>query len=93
MPAREGKSECLILAELSFTPCVVVVMNFLVTVDDQLGPSFLELMKNVRRVKIERISPEKKRLVREIKQSIEEVNAAERGEISLRPARALLREL
>ncbi len=68
-------------------------MNFLVTVDDGLAPSFLELMKNIRRVKIERISPEKKRLVREIKQSIEEVNAAERGEISLRPARELLREL
>jgi len=62
-------------------------------VDDRLAPSFLELMKNIRRVKIERISPEKKRLVREIKQSIEEVNAAERGEISLRPARDLLREL
>ncbi|HET6401758.1 MAG TPA: hypothetical protein VFH95_10200 [Candidatus Kapabacteria bacterium] len=61
--------------------------------DDRLAPSFLELMKNIRRVKIERISPEKKRLVREIKQSIEEVNAAERGEISLRPARDLLREL
>ncbi|HEX5315916.1 MAG TPA: hypothetical protein VFX22_04615 [Candidatus Kapabacteria bacterium] len=68
-------------------------MNFLVSVDDQLAPSFLELMKNIRRVKIERISPEKNRLIGEIKQSIEEVNAAERGEITLRPARELLREL
>ena len=50
-------------------------------------------MKNFRRVKVERISAEKKKLIREIRQSIEEVKAAERGEIQLRPARELLREL
>lgn len=35
-------------------------MDFLVKVDDSLAPSFLELMRNLRRVKIERISTEKK---------------------------------
>ena len=68
-------------------------MDFLVTVDDSLATSFLQLMKNIRRVKIERVSPEKKKLMREIKRSIEEVNAADRGELRLRPARELLREL
>jgi hypothetical protein len=68
-------------------------MDFLVKIADSQAPHFLELMKNFRRVKVERISPEKKKLIREIRQSIEEVNAAERGEIQLRPARELLREL
>ncbi len=68
-------------------------MDFLVKVDDSQAPFFLELMKNLRRVKVERISTEKRKLIREIRQSIEEVKAAERGEIRLRPARELLREL
>ncbi len=79
--------------ELSLPKRVVTGMNFLVTVDDRLAPSFLELMKNIQRVKIERISPEKNRLMREIKQSIEEVKSAELGATTLRPARELLREL
>ena len=68
-------------------------MDFLVKVEDSQAPRFLELMKNFRRVKVERISAEKKKLIREIRQSVEEVKAAERGEIQLRPARELLREL
>ena len=68
-------------------------MDFLVKVEDRQAPYFLELMKNLRRVKIERISAEKRKLIREIRQAVEEVKAAERGEIQLRPARELLREL
>ncbi|HZK76590.1 MAG TPA: hypothetical protein VFD13_06750 [Candidatus Kapabacteria bacterium] len=68
-------------------------MDFLVKVEDSQAPYFLELMKNLRRVKIERLSAEKRKLIREIRQSIEEVKAAERGEIQLRPARDFLREL
>ena len=68
-------------------------MDFLVKIADSQAPHFLELMKNFSRVKVERISPEKKKLIREIRQSIEEVKAADRGEIQLRPARELLREL
>ncbi len=68
-------------------------MNFLVTVEDSKVPFFLELMKNLRPVKVESLSAEKKKLIREIRESVEEVKAAERGEIKLRPARELLREL
>ena len=68
-------------------------MDFLVKVDDSKAPFFLELMKNLRRVKVERLSGEKKKLIREIQQSVDEVKAADRGEIQLRPARELLCEL
>jgi hypothetical protein len=68
-------------------------MDFLVKVEDSKAPFFLELMKNLRPVRVERLSAEKKKLIREIRQSIEEVKAADRGEIKLRPARDFLREL
>ncbi len=68
-------------------------MNFLITVEDSKAPFFLELFKNLRSVKVEPLSAEKKKLIKEIRQSVEEVKAAERGEIKLRPARELLREL
>ena len=68
-------------------------MDFLIKVEDSKAPFFIELMKNLRSVKVERISAEKKKLLREIRQSIEEVKASDRGEIRLRPARELLREL
>ena len=68
-------------------------MDFLVKIADSQAPRFLELMKNFRRVKVERISAEKKKLIREIRQAVEEVKAADRGEIQLRSARELLREL
>jgi hypothetical protein len=68
-------------------------MDFLVKVDDSKAPFFIELMKNLRSVRVERISPEKKKLLRELRQAVEEVKAAERGEIQLRSARDFLREL
>ena len=68
-------------------------MKFLVDVDDRNASFFLELMKNLRRVKVERLSNAKQKLIREIRQSVEELKAADRGERSLRPARDLLSEL
>jgi len=75
-------------------------MEFLVRVEDSKAPFFLELMKNLRPVKVERISEmethsssEKKQLLRELKQAVDEVKAADRGEIQLRSARDFLREL
>ena len=68
-------------------------MKFLVDVDDSKAPFFLELMKNLRRVKVERLSGAKQKLIREIRESVEEIKAADRGELQLRPARDLLREL
>ncbi len=68
-------------------------MDFLVRVEDSKAPFFLELMKNLRPVRVERLSAEKKKLLREIRQAIEEVKLARQGKIKLKSARELLREL
>ncbi len=68
-------------------------MDFIVNVEDSKAPFFLELMKNLRSVKVEPISPERKKLLREIRQSVAQLKAADRGETQLRPVREFLREL
>ena len=68
--------------------------------DDKLAPSFLELMKNVRRVKIERVSSRKKEngserraILNGIKSGLEEVKQAREGKIRLQSAREFLRDV
>jgi hypothetical protein len=80
-------------------------MDFHVTVDDSLAPSFLELMKNLRRVKIERIPAKKgngktaKRssddvtILHNLQHALDEVKLAREGKITLKSAEEFLREL
>lgn len=68
-------------------------MDFLVKVEDKKATFFLELMKNLRPVKVEPLNPEKAALIKGLKRAVEEVNLAKQGKIKLRSARELLREL
>ena len=67
-------------------------MNVLVEVEDSRAPFFFELMRNIRAKSI-RLTPEKAEILSDLRSAVDEVRRAKRGEIELRDADELLREL
>ena len=53
----------------------------------------LELLKNLRSVKVKLLPTAKEAAIDDLKHSIQEVKLAKQGKIKLRPARELLNEL
>lgn len=68
-------------------------MKVLVEVDDKKGDFILELLNNFSFAKARPITPEKARLLEEIKEAVENLNAVKQGKMKPRPAKALLDEL
>jgi hypothetical protein len=68
-------------------------MQYLLEVDDNKDKFLLEVLKHFRFVKTRPLTKENWRFIKELQQSIDEVNRAKRGEIKLQKAKDLLNEL
>ena len=68
-------------------------MKLIVEVEDQKAGFFLELLKQLKFVKIKPISPYKSEILEGIKEAVDQVNLAKEGKIKLKSARDLLNEL
>ena len=67
-------------------------MKVLVEVEDARVPFFFELMKNIR-AKTQRLTSEKAEILSDLRQAVDEVRRAKRGEIELPELKELLNEL
>ena len=67
-------------------------MKVLVEVEDARAPFFFELMKNIR-AKTQRLTSEKAEILSDLRQAVDEVRRAKRGEIELPELKELLNEL
>ncbi len=68
-------------------------MKMTIEVRDDKAAFILELLKNFSFVKLDEASMEKARVLEELKEAVNEVNRAKRGEVKLQTARELLNEL
>lgn len=68
-------------------------MKFIIEVDDQKAGFFLELLEQLKFVKVKPVSPYKVEILDGIKEAVEQVNLAKEGKIKLKSARDLLDEL
>lgn len=68
-------------------------MKMTIEVRDDKEAFILELLKNFSFVKLDEASKEKARVLEELKEAVNEVNRAKRGEVKLQTARELLNEL
>ncbi|MBK9449621.1 MAG: hypothetical protein IPN95_09420 [Bacteroidetes bacterium] len=68
-------------------------MKMTIEVRDDKAAFILELLKNFSFVKLDEASKEKARVLEELKEAVNEVNRAKRGEVKLQTARELLNEL
>lgn len=68
-------------------------MQYLLEVDDNKDKFLLEILKHFRFVKTRLLTKTNLQFVRELQQSVQEVNQAKRGEIKLQKAKDLLNEL
>ena len=68
-------------------------MKILVEVEDQKAGFFLELLQQLKFVKVKPASPYKTEILEGIKEAVEQVNLAKEGKIVLKSARDLLDEL
>ena len=68
-------------------------MKVLLEVEDKKAPFVLELLRNLRSVKVKLLPSAKETAIEDLKHSIKEVKLAKQGKIKLRPARELLNEL
>lgn len=68
-------------------------MKVLLDVKDNKAEFVMELLQSLSFVKAEPISASKARFLKELKQSIDEVNLAKQGKIKLKTAEKLLDEL
>ena len=91
---REGDEAAVESAlELLFLRSVANHMEFLVTVDEGKAPFFLELMRNLRSVRVKPLTPDDTAIVKGLKSAIEEVKLARQGKVRLKSARELLHEV
>ena len=67
-------------------------MKVLVEVEDSRAPFFFELMRNIR-AKSRRLTPEKAEIMDGLRNAVEEVKRAKRGEVELPELKELLKEL
>lgn len=68
-------------------------MKVLLDIKDSQAPFFMELLKNFSFVKATTLSPQKAEVLKNLKESVEQVNLAKEGKIKLKSARELLNEL
>ncbi len=68
-------------------------MKVLLDIKDSQAPFFMELLKNFSFVKATTLSPHKAEILKNLKESVEQVNLAKEGKIQLKSARELLNEL
>jgi hypothetical protein len=68
-------------------------MQYLLEVDDNKDKFLLEILKHFRFVKTRPLTKKNMQFVKELQQSVQEVNLAKRGKIKLQKAKALLNEL
>lgn len=68
-------------------------MQYLLEVDDNKDKFLLEILKHFRFVKTCPLTKTNLQFVKELQQSVQEVNQAKRGKIKLQKAKDLLNEL
>ena len=68
-------------------------MNLLVEIKDSKAEFVMELLKNFSFVKVKTVSPAKAQLMNEIKEAVENVKRAKKGELKGKPLKELLDEL
>ena len=68
-------------------------MKLIVEVEDQKAGFFLELLKQLKFVKVKPVNPYKTEILDGIKAAVDQVNLAKEGKIKLKSARDLLNEL
>ena len=68
-------------------------MQYLLEVDDNKDKFLLEILKHFRFVKTRPLTKTNLQFVKELQQSVQEVNQAKRGKIKLQKAKDLLNEL
>jgi hypothetical protein len=92
---KSGFSECLLsfFFKLKFDRSKNKLMKVLLDVKDNKAEFVMELLQSLSFVKAEPISASKARFLKELKQSIDEVNLAKQGKIKLKTAEELLNEL
>jgi hypothetical protein len=68
-------------------------MQYLLEVDDNKDKFLLEILKHFRFVKTRPLTKTNLQFVKELQQSVQEVNQAKKGKIKLQKAKDLLNEL
>ena len=68
-------------------------MNILLEVPDHKVDFVMELLENLSFVKVKPVSPEKARLISEIKEAVENMKLVDKGELKAQPLAELLNEL
>ena len=68
-------------------------MKVLLDIKDSKADFFMELLRSFKFVKAETITPEKARIIKNIKEAVEEMKLIRAGKLKGRPARELLNEL
>ncbi|MEI6088599.1 MAG: hypothetical protein WCR66_13485 [Bacteroidota bacterium] len=68
-------------------------MKLLLDIQDNKAEFVIEMLKNFKFIKAERITPEKAQLIKEIKESVEYINLVKKGKAKARPVQDLLNEL
>ncbi len=68
-------------------------MKLLLDIKDNKAEFVIELLKNFKFIKAERITYEKAELIKEIKESVEYLNLVKKGKAKARPVQDLLNEL
>lgn len=68
-------------------------MKLIVEVEDQKAAFFLELLEQLKFVKVNPVRPYKVEILEGIKEAVEQVNLAKEGKIKLKSASDLLDEL
>ena len=68
-------------------------MKILVDIPDSKASSFIDVLKSISYVKVKQLTDEKARLMKEIRQSVEEMKLVRAGKLKARPVEDLLNEL
>lgn len=68
-------------------------MNILLEVPDHKVDFVMELLENLSFVKVKPVSPEKARLISEIKEAVENMKLVDKGKLKAQPLAELLNEL
>lgn len=68
-------------------------MNILLEVPDHKVDFVMELLEHLSFVKIKPVSPDKARLISEIKEAVENMKLVDKGELKAQPLAELLNEL
>ncbi len=68
-------------------------MKILLDIKDNKAAFVMELLNSLSFVKVKPVTPEKARLLEEVKGAVDNLNLVKRGKLKARPAKELLNEL